>query len=329
MKSSQDLIAEVAKMGTGERVDRSIKFEQRYPQIARLSSDLLAEYMNRGTDSSVAKILENKLLASLFARHLMSNEFKKYPTAESDFSSLIFEKDISAVKELIANGYDVNVATGEALRRAVEHNQIEIVKLLYENGATNSETMAYFGDGWHCEGFALVKACEENFEEIALFMIEREEDLDCDGGAPLYFAAKNSNLKLVRALLNKGARVYDSGEDEHSYSYQINHLKSTDNKEILDSLKEHLRQTHRKDYISEFASDGQSFRVMNGKLEVRVSEYSYWVDTDYTSNPLYSGTVGLKQKLDILDECARNPAAIVKIIDKLISRIEALEKKLP
>lgn len=149
---------------------------------------------------------------------------------------------------LIKHGASVNVAdryNTSALIWACRKGNTDIARLLLDNGALIDEPGMY---GWTplvvavkgnhieltrlllslncnvniCDGekmSPLLIACSENFQDIALDLIEYGASVnqpDKQGNTPLILAAMNKCPRIVEALLNAGAYLEHSNQDERN-----------------------------------------------------------------------------------------------------------------
>jgi ankyrin repeat protein len=115
-------------------------------------------------------------------------------------------QNLNKLKLLIEHGYGVDIDIQDddgftALMYACDKNNIEIVKLLIENGsAINIQN----NDGFT----ALMYACEKDNIEIVKLLIENDADINIqnnDGITALMIVCKKDNFEIAKLLIKNGA----------------------------------------------------------------------------------------------------------------------------
>ena len=112
----------------------------------------------------------------------------------------------------------------------VQNNDLENVKLIVEN--SNADINAEFGTGKICfsgEGkqSILFHACEKNFTEIALYLLDKGADPNhisfIDGSflLPEDCACKNGNLEIIKSLVKHGAKMCDPFQEQPSVVHAV------------------------------------------------------------------------------------------------------------
>jgi len=142
--------------------------------------------------------------------------------------------------------YDENSAIIPSARRySAETKQTDIVRLLLERG-TNIQA----ADSEGCT--ALAEAAGQDNLEMALLLLKRGANPNVPCGwrneTPLVFAARNENLPLINALLQKGAKMELPGTESP--------LLQTANPELMAFLLDHGTNIHAK--VQNFKSVGET-----------------------------------------------------------------------
>jgi ankyrin repeat protein len=123
----------------------------------------------------------------------------------------IRQKDIEAVRRIVADGIDLNPISGlhdvnKPLAYAAAYGNLEIVKLLIKAGADLNGQVAY-GD------VALIKADEHGNVEILEYLIEQGADVNLPnlyGMTPFIGLCGSGRLNLVQFAATHGADVNSS-----------------------------------------------------------------------------------------------------------------------
>lgn len=154
--------------------------------------------------------------------------------------------DLAKVKELIAKGEDINAENEwrrSALDVAIETNQLEITKVLVENGATGWKNLQTAAENNNLDmvrylisknfefGYAMVYACEHNNLEMVRVLVDAGSPVSMSQKrksglfskyyvSPIEFAVENNNKEIVFLLLDKGvtqkeavSEAFESGHD--------------------------------------------------------------------------------------------------------------------
>lgn len=226
----------------------------------------------KGGHTAVAKILIHRKYSQVFARNAVGHTAQQeafyaghWETArflreeELRWSGATVEKpdeltcaveshDLSKVKQLLQQGFDVNRRNPEGLtplHQALRKDALEICLALLESGADiEAQTL----DGWrplHCAArsgleapvrlcldykadwltatadgqTALHKACQSNNLEAVRILLERGSDIeakDIRKFRPLLTAAASGHERIVKFLLDKGADLYAYNVDGNS-----------------------------------------------------------------------------------------------------------------
>lgn len=178
-------------------------------------------------------------------KYLIDQGAKVNEKNEQDYTALIFatkNNRTDIAKYLIEHGADVNVVSGDQdtpIMWASKHNNFEVVKLLLKHGAKESINVAnkegvttaiWVASNNNLEMLRLLVengvninkrdnrgyvpmdfALQNDNEEMMLFLIESglkfEEKLAITKEPPLIWFAYKNNLKLVKILVEKGAKV--------------------------------------------------------------------------------------------------------------------------
>jgi ankyrin repeat protein len=122
-----------------------------------------------------------------------------------------------AVKRLTAKGVDWSWHDGEddaalPLLAAIQHSDRDFVRALLDAGAPVD---AHFKDGTSTLGAAIDGAAtsgNDDFARIVELLVARGADVNrrlADGRTPLFAAAESGQLRVINALLERGARVND------------------------------------------------------------------------------------------------------------------------
>ncbi|MBN1180971.1 MAG: ankyrin repeat domain-containing protein [Bacteroidales bacterium] len=137
-----------------------------------------------------------KMLSMLFSFCLLlgcQTSFTQNESAnETQLIKAIRARDINTVKSLIDKGADVNEASNyftTPLDAAIETNQLEIVKILIEHGASDRT--------------GLSTAVRDGNIKMAEYLLQQDFTI----GSSLVNAAENNNMEMVRLLVEHGADV--------------------------------------------------------------------------------------------------------------------------
>lgn len=107
------------------------------------------------------------------------------------------------VQIMLDQGLDVNatkIGGSRALESAAYYGHVPVVSLLFEKGAD----LQYEGNEWH----AVHAAASNGHEEVVQMLLDNGADINSSGSrslTPLWEAAKNQQLSMMRFLLNNGA----------------------------------------------------------------------------------------------------------------------------
>ena len=110
---------------------------------------------------------------------------------------------IHLVQTMLDEGLDVNATQlggSRALESAAYYGHASIVSLLFKNGAD----LNYDGNEWH----AIHAAASNGHQEIVQILLDQGADINSSGSrgvTPIWEAAKNQQLAMMRFLLNNGA----------------------------------------------------------------------------------------------------------------------------
>jgi ankyrin repeat protein len=127
----------------------------------------------------------------------------------------INEEDSSAVRSIIEDGYDINLAYEHgqtALHLAASIGNTDIIRLLIENGANVNAKNNYKWTSLH-------KASFNGHTEIVKLLIENGADVNVNSNThwtPLHLAADNGHTEIVRLLIENGANVNVSSKTQWS-----------------------------------------------------------------------------------------------------------------
>jgi len=123
----------------------------------------------------------------------------------------IVDGDLSAVKELVEQGSDINEGDWTPLLFAAYHGKIDIVKYLVQQDADLNKPTSYGCTPIHY-------ACSQGHIEILSFLADKGAKVDLKdkgGSTPLSYAARNQSVQVMSILLKLGADVNsitDTGE---------------------------------------------------------------------------------------------------------------------
>jgi len=95
------------------------------------------------------------------------------------------------------NYADVNANDGEPIKDAIKQGNLDIIKLLLENGA-NIKCGNYYDLRW---------AVWKNHKEIVELLVANGADVNANDGEPIKDAIKQGNLDVIKLLLENGASV--------------------------------------------------------------------------------------------------------------------------
>ena len=119
---------------------------------------------------------------------------------------------IQLVQIMLDEGLDVNATKlggSRALESAAYYGHVSIVSLLLENGAD----LNYDGNEWH----AIHAVASNGHQELVQMLLDQGADINSSGSrgvTPIWEAAKNRQLDMMRFLLNNGAdlQAYEFGD---------------------------------------------------------------------------------------------------------------------
>ena len=158
---------------------------------------------------------------------------KWYP--DEEFAKSIKDGDLESIQDDIKRGLDINVwlpgMTHKPIHMAVYTGNIDIVKLLLDNGASiNMRDIFHYTPLHHAANRKKLEdpnSMEINAKliDIAKLLIDRgTKHLDSgNDGTPLDLAARNGDLEMVDLLINRGANLLDSEKALH-YASEKGHL---------------------------------------------------------------------------------------------------------
>jgi len=152
----------------------------------------LYRFLEQNNTKNIIRLLENGANPN--------EKIKKHP---SHIIQAIRKNNFVATEVLISKGADVNSKYGmSALHFAVKTNNLKLVKLLIDNGATiDTPSENIYGKYWHLDP-------RENYGRTALFI-----------------AVENNNSKIVKLLLDNGADAWIKdygGKTIHSFASDKN-----------------------------------------------------------------------------------------------------------
>ncbi|MBN1130128.1 MAG: ankyrin repeat domain-containing protein [Chitinispirillaceae bacterium] len=137
--------------------------------------------------------------------------------------------DLAAVKKIIAEGGNVNMADGSGRTPLIEaawSGRHDVVKHLVEKGAAVN-TVDRVGYS------ALMRACEEGHVSVAAYLVGKGAQVNARGNVrgttPLMLAAEKGHLKILELLIAKGAKVNIVDQHEETaltYAFHANQSKA-------------------------------------------------------------------------------------------------------
>ena len=166
-----------------------------------------ADYENAIMDAAYAGHTE--MVKLLLERGSFTNQLKlQYEI----FWSACRYGHIQLVQIMLDEGLDVNATQlggSRALESAAHYGHTSIVSLLFESGAD----LNYDGNERH----AIHAAARNGYQEIVQMLLDQGADINSSGSrgmTPIWEAAKNQQLDMMRFLLNKGAdpQAYECGD---------------------------------------------------------------------------------------------------------------------
>lgn len=158
---------------------------------------------------------------------------KWYP--DEEFAKAIKEEDIETIQHDIKSGVDINAwlpgMTHKPIHMAVYTGNIDIVKLLLDNGASINMTDTFGYTPLHHAANRKKLEDPNSMEinakliDIAKLLIDRgTKHLDSgNDGTPLDLAARNGDLEMAELLINRGANLLYSEKALH-YASENGHL---------------------------------------------------------------------------------------------------------
>lgn len=122
------------------------------------------------------------------------------PTPYPDLMTLIIQRDEDAVLDRLIHHEVSQLELEEAFDLALKHNNLPMVKLLVDWGATPTS-------------HDLVFAAEKNNYELAHFLIQQGAPVKTPGNMALLYAAAFGNLPLVQDLINHGVSAFEPNNE--------------------------------------------------------------------------------------------------------------------
>ena len=147
---------------------------------------------------------------------------------DEKFAKSIKDEDLQTIQDDIKNGVDVNGRlpglTFKPIHVAVNTGNLDIVKLLLDNGASINEGEG-FGGYTPLHHAANRKKKHDSMEinakliDIVNLLIDRGANMNInsdDNNTPLDLAARNGDLEMVELLINRGANLFGDGDPFYS-----------------------------------------------------------------------------------------------------------------
>lgn len=146
--------------------------------------------------------MKNNLYAIVFTSLLMIGP----ATAGSytDFFRAVATNDTSAVRTLLAEGFDpnaVNQKGDSALYLALKDRSLDVAQVLIAQPKINLNQLNPSDEN------ALMIACLEGDEDIVKAMVKRGAEINKPGWTPLAYAATNGHTEIVKYLLDHAAYI--------------------------------------------------------------------------------------------------------------------------
>nr|KAG5697807.1 hypothetical protein BaRGS_016069 [Batillaria attramentaria] len=192
--------------------------EEGHPKILELllqhGADANVSYGHGRTMLSFAAGCDKDEEVALLLQYGAKADCKNLLAAETPLhnASLSKEKGANIARMLIEHGADVHARTDvmliTPLHRACESGNVEVARVLLENGASLSEGNM-IGDT------ALIVACVSGSVEMVRFLLERGADVNEKNNynqTALHKVASSGDEEVAKILLQKGARPDEKDE---------------------------------------------------------------------------------------------------------------------
>jgi uncharacterized protein YnzC (UPF0291/DUF896 family) len=131
--------------------------------------------------------------------------------------------DLEIVKLLIENGADVTAEDNYAIRRASQNGHLEVVKYLIDNGADVTAE----------DNYAIRTASQEGHLETVKYLIENGADVTAKNNYAIRWASANGHLEVVKYLIDNGVDVTADDNQAIRYASYYGYL------EVVKLLKKH------------------------------------------------------------------------------------------
>ena len=123
------------------------------------------------------------------------------------------------------------------LERTITSGWLDITQLLLEYGANPNKTGADPNKTW-----PLRQAIQTGRLDIARLLLDHDADPNADYnwyGSPVWFAASEGNLEMLRMLFNWGARAPTECKDSEGNKYPLSRVQECFRADIVKLLQEH------------------------------------------------------------------------------------------